>query len=99
MRLALVCAAALLAGCGSKKKAAPEVSGLAAVPASATAVVVADVVRVVDSTLVVRAVDQLLLGDPALRERWDAVTTNCKIDAHKLKHVVLAIGPRDGGAT
>jgi hypothetical protein len=91
---ALVVCAAALAGCGSKKKAAPEVSGLAAVPASATAVVVADVGRVIDSSLVERAVDQLLLRDPTLRDRWQALYNNCKLDARKIKHVVLAIGPR-----
>jgi len=98
MRLAalglLVCAA-LATGCGKKHKAAPEASGLAAVPASATALVVADVVRVIDSPLVERAVDQLLLRDPTLRDRWQGLYNNCKLDARKLKHVVLAIGPRE----
>ena len=94
----LVCAAAL-AGCGKHKQAAPEVSGLAAVPASATAVVVVDVARVIDSQLVERAVDQLLLRDPVLRDRWQALYNNCKLDARKLKHVVLAIGPRDAGTS
>jgi hypothetical protein len=97
MKLATVvaCAAlALVSGCGSKKsKATPEVSGLAAVPASATAVVVADVARVIDSPLVQRAVDQLLLRDPQLNERWQHLYNSCKIDSRKLKHVVLAIGP------
>lgn len=98
MKLAtLVACAALVAGCGSKKnKATPEVSGLGAVPASATAVVVADVARVIDSPLVQRAVDQLLLRDPQLSERWQHLSTSCKLDASKLKHVVLAIGPSQG---
>jgi hypothetical protein len=95
MKLAIACAAALIAGCGSKKSSAPEVSGLAAVPASATVVVVADVVRLIDSPLVERAVDQLLLRDPVLRDRWQGLYNNCKLDARKLKHVVLAIGPRE----
>ena len=100
MRLATLVACAALAiacGCGSKKsKATPEVSGLAAVPASATAVVVADVARVIDSPLVQRAVDQLLLRDPQLGERWQQLSTSCKLDARKLRHVVLAIGPAAG---
>jgi hypothetical protein len=98
MKLAYVAAAAVLAvGCGSKsKKALPEVSGLAAVPASATAVVVADVSRVVDAPLVERAVDQLLLRDPQLNQRWQQLATTCKVDPKKLKHVVLAIGPHEG---
>jgi hypothetical protein len=97
MKLAtLVAVAALAGGCGSKKsKAAPEVSGLAAVPASATAVVVADVASVIDSPLVQRAVDQLLMRDPQLSERWQHLSTSCKLDARKLKHVVLAIGPSE----
>jgi hypothetical protein len=100
MKLALVCAAALIAGCGSRKQGAPEVSGLAAVPASATAVVVADVVPIIDSPLVQRAVDQLLLRDPVLADRWAGLYNTCKLDARKLKHVVLAIGPREqGGGT
>ena len=98
MKLAtLVACAALVAGCGSKKsKASPEVAGLGAVPASATAVVVAEVARVIDSPLVQRAVDQLLLRDPHLAERWEQLATSCKLDARALKHVVLAIGPSEG---
>ena len=101
MRLALAVCAALLASCGTKKQAAPEVSGLATVPVSATAVVVVDVVRVIDSELVVRAVDQLLLRDPSLRDKWQALGTDCKLDAHKLKHVLLVIGqpPAQGTTT
>jgi hypothetical protein len=98
MKLALaVCAAALVAGCGKKShRPAPEVSGLGAVPASATAVVTADVARVADSPLVQRAVDQLLLRDPQLGERWKKLSASCKLDASKLRHVVLAIGPHEG---
>ncbi len=95
MKLAtLVACAALAVGCGKKKpQVIPDVSGLAAVPASATAVVVADVARVVDSPLVQRAVDQLLLRDPQLAERWEQLASTCNLDARKLKHVILAIGP------
>jgi hypothetical protein len=95
--IALTLCAAALAGCGKKHgKAAPEVSGLAAVPASAQAVVVADVARVADSPLVGRAVDQLLLRDPDLSQRWQKLTETCKLDAAKLKNIVLAIGPHEG---
>lgn len=97
MKLALVALAAVLAaGCGKKTKAAPEVYGLSAVPASATAVVVVDVVRVIDAPLVERAVDQLLLRDPVLRDKWQGLYNDCKIDARKLRHVILAIGPHQG---
>src|SRR5262245_23671529 len=101
MKRALVVCAAALAGCGSKKSSVPEVSGLAAVPASATAVVVVDVVRVIDSELVQTAVDRLLLRDPNLRERWETLGTDCKLDARKLKHIVLVIGqpPAQGTTT
>ncbi len=100
-KLALVaCAAVLATGCGKKAtKATPEVSGLAAVPASAQAVVVADVTRVIDAPLVQRAVDQLLLRDPVLAERWQRFSTSCKVDARKLKHVVLAVSPMQGQHT
>ncbi len=64
-------------------------------PASATAVVVADVAGVIDSPLIGRAVDQLLLRDPALDERWKQLYNTCKLDARKVKQVVLAIGPHD----
>jgi hypothetical protein len=102
MKLACIALAAVVAaGCGKKSsRATPDVAGLSAVPASATAIVVADVARVIDSELVDRAVDQLLLRDPVLRDRWQQLYNSCKIDARKLKHVVLAIGPRqEGGAT
>jgi hypothetical protein len=90
---ALALAAVVAAGCGKKSsKATAEVAGLSAVPASATAVVVVDVPRILGSQLVERAVDQLLLRDPLLRDRWEQLTTTCKLDARKLKHVVLAIG-------
>src|SRR6188768_3857132 len=97
MKLACVALAAVLAaGCGKKSsKAAPDIAGLSAVPASATAVVVADVSRVIDSPLVDRAVDQLLLRDPVLRDRWQKLYNSCKLDARKLRHVVLAIAPHD----
>jgi hypothetical protein len=100
MKLAYVALAAVLAaGCGKKaSKAAPDIAGLSAVPESATAIVVADVSRVIDSPLVERAVDQLLLRDPVLRDRWQHLYNSCKLDARKLKNVVLAIGPHDKAA-
>lgn len=94
MRPALL-ACSLLAialGC-SKGSKAPPLSGLAAVPASAQVVIAVDVARVIDSPLVVRAVDQLLMRDPALAVRWQQLHDKCKIDVAKLKHVILAIGP------
>ena len=75
-----------------------EVAGLAAVPASAEVVIVADVAKVAESPLVARAIDQLLLKDADLAARWQKLQTDCKLDAKKLKHVVLAIGPKAGDA-
>lgn len=93
----LAVAATLGGGCG-KKKALPEVAGLAAVPAAAEVVIVADVAKVSDSALVERAVDQFLMKDADLAARWQKLQTDCKLDTKKLEHVILAIGPKTGDA-
>jgi hypothetical protein len=96
-RVALaMCGLALAWGCGKKHGGGPavEVAGLAAVPASAEVVISADVPRVADSPLVSRAVDQLMLRDPDLADRWQKLHDSCKLDETKLAHVLLAIGPR-----
>ena len=94
--LAALCGLALAWGCGKKHSGGPaaEVTGLAAVPASAEVVISADVPRVSDSPLVSRAVDQLMLRDPDLADRWQKLHDSCKLDSTKLSHVLLAIGPR-----
>src|SRR5690349_10318261 len=91
-----MCGLALAWGCGKKHGGGPaaQVAGLAAVPASAEVVISADVPRVVDSPLVSRAVDQLMLRDPDLADRWQKLHDTCKLDATKLQHVLIAIGPR-----
>jgi hypothetical protein len=99
--LVVVTVAGAVAGCGKKSgdgaSAPPEVTGLAAVPASAEVVIAADVARVVDAPLVSRAVDQLLQRDAELAARWQRLHDACKIDiATQVKHVVLAVGPHDG---
>jgi hypothetical protein len=88
----------LLVGCGKKsaKGPPPEVSGLAAVPASAEVVIAADVARVTNSQLVARAIDQLLVRDPDLALRWQKLHDSCKLDVSAVQHVVLAIGPHAG---
>ncbi|HSD86367.1 MAG TPA: hypothetical protein VLB44_02595 [Kofleriaceae bacterium] len=92
-----VLVALVAAGCGKKKpKVSPEVTGLAAVPASAQVVIVTDVARVVGSPLVDRAVDQLLMRDADLATRWQRLKDSCKLDINKIKHVALAIGPKAG---
>lgn len=89
-------AAAALAGCGKKSStnAAREVTGLAAVPASAEVVIGADVARVATSPLVTRAVDQLLARDQNLASEWDRLRASCTLDGKKIKSLVIAIGPK-----
>ncbi|HEV7557759.1 MAG TPA: hypothetical protein VGO00_19975 [Kofleriaceae bacterium] len=87
-------------GCGKKKPSAeelpPEVTGLATVPANAEVVVAVDVDHVVDSQVVERAVDQLLMRDPDLAGRWQKLHDSCKIDLTKqVKRVMVALGPSD----
>jgi hypothetical protein len=90
-----------VAACGSKSSApkgmAPEVSGLAAVPATAEVVLAADIGKLSGSPVIERAVDQLLLRDPTLAASWQRVKDSCKLDIGKqVKHVMLAIGPAAG---
>jgi hypothetical protein len=90
-----------VAACGKKASEpsgpAPEITGLAAVPATAQVVIGVDVGKLLDSQVVERAVDQLLLHNPALSERWQHLRDDCKIDLGKqLKRVMLAIGPHSG---
>ena len=94
---ALAALAVLALGCGKKASVptgpAPELTGLAAVPASAEAVVGADVGKLLGSPVVDRAVEQLLLHNAALGERWQRVKQDCKLDvAKQVKRVMLAIG-------
>src|SRR5438445_10119162 len=85
------------AGCGKKPRGkSPEVTGLAAVPASAQVVIVIDVAKVVDSPLVDRAIDQLMMRDADLATRWQKLRDTCKIDIANIHHVALAIGPKTG---
>jgi hypothetical protein len=88
-----------VAGTACKKRSgapSPAVAGLAAVPATAEVVIVADVSRVASSPLVTRAADQLLLRDPGLAARWQQLHDHCKLDLAHIRHVVLAIGPHAG---
>ncbi len=98
----LVVAAVAIGGCGRKKAAGsngppPEITGIAAVPANAEVVIAVDVPRVIDSPLVRRAVERLLLGTPDLAARWQQLHDSCKIDfAKQVKRIVVAIGPHTG---
>ncbi|MEO6777807.1 MAG: hypothetical protein ABI467_33105 [Kofleriaceae bacterium] len=107
-RLALMCSATLVfgafgafgaAGCGKKSSSgglSADVTGLAAVPATAEVVIAIDVQRVVGSALVEHAADMLLERDPVLAERWKQLHDTCKLDLKSVDHVVLAIGPHAG---
>lgn len=76
-----------------KPRVAPEVTGLAAMPASAEVVVVADVPRILHAPLVQRAFEVLLERDSALASRWAELREHCKLDVKQFSHVALAIGP------
>jgi hypothetical protein len=94
-----------LAGAGCSKKAIapsgppPEITGLAAVPATAEAVLGVDVGKLADAPVIDRVVDQLLLRNPLLSERWQRLQSDCKIGFGKqIKRVMLALGPHAGPA-
>jgi hypothetical protein len=62
-------------------------------------VIGADIAKLAGSPVIERAVDQLLLRNPVLTERWQHLKDNCKIDVGKqIKRVMLAIGPHAGPA-
>src|SRR6185436_10167916 len=89
------------AGCGKKASEPsgppPELTGLAAVPANAQVVIGVDVGKLLDSQVVERAVDQLLLHNAELSERWQRLHDDCKIDlSRQVKRIMLAIGPHTG---
>lgn len=100
-RSALCLLAALSAagpGCGKRESApagpAPELTGLAVVPASAEVIVGAELGKLAGSPVVERAAEQLLLHDAALAERWQRIRAECKIDVGKqIKRLMLALGP------
>ncbi len=97
-RLAIIALVAAF-GCGKKSASSgpsAEITGLAAIPASAEVVIGIDVQRVLDAPLVDHAVDLLLQRDPTLAERWEKLHASCKLDPKQFSHVALAIGPHQG---
>ena len=100
--LSLACVLSLLSACDRKPRPSgppPESTGLAAVPATAQAVIGVDVQKLADAPIVVRAIDRLLRQDLALRDRWAAVQEHCELDlATHVRHVMLALGPPSGAA-
>lgn len=97
---ALALSLAGLGGCGKKSSgtsaAAAELTGLAAVPATAEVVIGVDVAKLAASPVVDRVVE-LMLRNASLAERWQQLRERCKIDlAKQVKRVMLAIGPHAG---
>lgn len=86
------------AGCkqksGSSNAPSAEVTGLAAVPASADVVIGVEVDKLASSPIIERAVGQLLLRDAQLATSWAHIRDTCKLDlARQVKRVMLALGP------
>lgn len=76
---------------------APELSGLAAMPASVDQVIGLDVARLARSPLVERAVGVLLAGEPDLARDLDALTSGCNISIERdIRRLWLGMD-RDGG--
>ncbi|HEX8106949.1 MAG TPA: hypothetical protein VF516_04430 [Kofleriaceae bacterium] len=94
-----LCAA--VPGCGKKDVPSgppPELTGLAVVPASVEVVVGADLVKLTDAPVIDRALEQLLMRDATLSDRWQRLKDECKIDLGKqIKRVMLALGPNRPG--
>jgi len=91
------------AGCGKKPVVPsgppPELTGLAAVPATAEVVLGADIAKLAGSPVIDRVLEQLLRHDPVLSERWQGLKDGCKVNLGKqIKRVMLAIGPHAGPA-
>jgi hypothetical protein len=95
----IVLAAVLAAAPACKKKPAAEgspmaVTGLAAVPADAEAVISFDVGRLIDSQLVARSVELLLQREPTIAADWSRLATACQIDVRtQVRRILLALGP------
>jgi hypothetical protein len=96
---AVAIAAVLAPACECNKKppqpkAPAPLTGLAAIPADAEAVISVDVDRFAGSPLVQRAVELLLARDPGMRGRWERLAEACKIDVRaQIRRVTSALGP------
>jgi hypothetical protein len=107
VRHSLLCVVAALTvvgpACGKKSQSSgppPELTGLAVVPAAVEAVIGADIAKLGDSPVIDRAVEQLLLRDAVLAERWQRLHDECKLDLQRqVKHLLLALGPPRTGPT
>jgi hypothetical protein len=99
--LCLILALCAGPGCGKKdapSAPAPELTGLAVIPSSAEVVVGADVAKLTDSTVIEHIVEQMLMREAVLSERWERLRDECKIDLGKqIKRVMIAVGPNRPG--
>jgi hypothetical protein len=99
--LAAAAIAVALAACSKKSEPsgpAPEITGLATVPANADMVMVIDVGRVAQSPIVSRAIEQLIAKDATLAAQWQKVHEGCKIDvAKQVKYMTVVLGPTPPG--
>ncbi len=85
------------AGCKNdergKRRGPRPILGLAAIPVDARVLVGADVKQLAQSPLVTRAVEQMFLRDPELRDRAMAILQGCKLEVPGDTHsVLLAMG-------
>lgn len=101
-RSSLAVALALVAvGCNKKpadSAGVPAVTGLAAIPADATAVMSFDVGRLVGSQLVDRGIALVLARDPSLAAKWQRMAAACQLDLRaQIRRVILALGPPGKG--
>ena len=89
-------------GCRDKpapaKIVAPTIAGMDAVPASAQVVLSFDLPAVLESTLVTRAIGQLLARDPDLAKRWQTLRDSCRIQlGEQVRTLLVAVGAPAAG--
>jgi hypothetical protein len=98
---AALAVAVALAGCNKRSEPsgpAPELTGLATVPANAEMVMVVDVAKVAQSPIVSRAIDQFIAKDATLAGEWQKVHEGCKIDvAKQVRYMTIVLGPTPPG--
>lgn len=98
---AALAALALLAGCGRKTSDArgpsPELTGLAAVPSTAEAVLGIDPARLAESPILTRAVESVLAREPDLVTKWKALRETCRLELGNVNRIMLALGPTPAG--
>ena len=99
LRILFACALAAAPGCGKKRsentsRSLPAIEGLAAVPASATVVIGADVEALAGSELVRRAVAAMFERDPELEHHLEQLAAECHIDPRTdVSGITIGMGP------